>query len=178
VLLDPVLEGVIAERPADAGDVVVLADLVAGDSADIGELPSFGSLEHPVVANLTSIAESSRRVQRSGPDWIARRATSVYTVETMPRHQLRWRHVLRIRQLLQDAYELATANRMLSALSGRAQGCWHAPLMSAEDLQSALEVPAVRGESEMRRPRARAAVLPGAQERRPGSGSTDSAGRG
>ena len=42
----------IAERSADTGDVVVLADLVAGDSDGIAQLPPFDSLEHPVAVNL------------------------------------------------------------------------------------------------------------------------------
>lgn len=139
--------GAIAEV---ADDVVLLPDLVAGDSSGIAELPAFDSLEHPVAAYLSSIAESSRRVQRSALDWIARRATDVYTVETMPWHRIRRPHVLRIRQLLQDGYAPATANRMLSALRGVLKECWHAHLMPAEDFQSAVDVPAVRGESEMR----------------------------
>jgi integrase/recombinase XerD len=139
---------VIAEQlPADA---VVLPDLVPADSTGIAELPPFAALEHPVAAYLSSIAESSRRVQRSALDAIARRATSVYSVETMPWHRLRRPHVLRIRQLLEDAYEPATANRMLSALRGVLKECWHARLVSADDYQSAIDVPPVRGESEMR----------------------------
>jgi hypothetical protein len=71
---------------------------------------------------------------------IARRATSVYTVETMPWHQIRRPHVLRIRQLLEDNYQPATANRMLAALRGVLRERWHGGLISTEDYQAARSV--------------------------------------
>lgn len=49
--------------------------------------------------------------------------------------------MLRIRQLLQDAYAPATANRMLSALRGVLKNCWHARMVSAKGYQSAIDVP-------------------------------------
>jgi hypothetical protein len=91
---------------------------------------------------LASMAEGSRRVQPSTLGWIARRATAIYGVETMPWRRLRRRHVLRIRQLLQDAYAPATANRMLSALRGVLKECWHSGPIPAQDYQSAVDVPA------------------------------------
>ncbi|MDQ6899375.1 MAG: hypothetical protein M3072_07700, partial [Candidatus Dormibacteraeota bacterium] len=53
--------------------------------------------EHPVAAYLNGLASSSRRPQLSALDWIARRATRLYTAETMPWHRLRRPHMLRIR---------------------------------------------------------------------------------
>jgi integrase len=112
--------------------------------------PSLIDLGHPVIAYLNGLAPSSRRPQLSALDWIARRATQVYTAETMPWHRLRRPHVLRIRGLLEEHYQPATANRMLSALRGVLKECWHAQLMTTEEYQAALSVPAVRGESERR----------------------------
>src|SRR3989442_3226240 len=83
-------------------------------------------------------------------DWIARRATQLYTAETMPWHRLRRPHVLRIRGLLEENYQPATANRMLSALRGVLRECWQGQLMTTEQYQAAIGVPAVRGESERR----------------------------
>jgi integrase len=96
------------------------------------------------------LAPSSRRPQLSALDWIARRATQLYSAETMPWHRLRRPQVLRIRGLLEEHYHPATANRMLSALRGVLKECWQAQLISIEDYQAAISIPAVRGESEPR----------------------------
>ena len=114
------------------------------------ELPSIGDVSHPVQAYLNALAPSSRRPQLSALDWIARRSTQVFTAESMPWQHLRRLHVLKIRGLLEEHYQPATANRMLSALRGVLRECWHAQLMTTEEYQAAISVPAVRGESERR----------------------------
>src|SRR3982074_1111054 len=58
--------------------------------------------------------------------------------------------VLKVRGLLEENYQPATANRMLSALRGVLRECWQAQLMTTEEYQAAINVPAVRGESEHR----------------------------
>jgi integrase/recombinase XerD len=58
--------------------------------------------------------------------------------------------VLKIRGLLEQHYQPATANRMLSALRGVLRECWQGQLMTTEEHQAAISVPAVRGESERR----------------------------
>jgi integrase len=68
----------------------------------------------------------------------------------MPWHCLRRAHLLSIRGLLEEHYQAATANRVLSALRGVLRECWQAQLMSIEDYQAATSIPAVRGESEPR----------------------------
>jgi len=98
-----------------AAPALVLADQVL-DPADGEWLPALSDLRHPVAAYLFGLAASSRRPQLAALEAIARRATAVYTVETMPWHRLRRPHVLRIRQLLEDHYQPAAANRMLAAL--------------------------------------------------------------
>src|SRR5437879_13547976 len=65
----------------------------------------------------------------------------------MPWRRLRRPHVLKIRGLLEEHYQPATANRMLSALRGVLEECWQAQLISIEDYQAATSIPAVRGES-------------------------------
>src|SRR2546429_4007129 len=114
------------------------------------QLPSLGDVSHPVQASLNALALSSGRPQLSALDWIARRSTQVFTAESMPWQHLRRPHVLKIRGLLEEQYQPATANRMLSALRGVLRECWHAQLMTTEEYQAAISVPAVRGESERR----------------------------
>ena len=68
----------------------------------------------------------------------------------MPWQGLRRPHVLKIRGLLEEPYQPATANRMLSALRGVLRECWHGQLMTTSEYQAAISVPAIRGESERR----------------------------
>jgi integrase len=133
-----------AGRPAAAAQVLDQATLEAEQTLRLD------NFKHPVTAYLNSLAPASRRPQLSALDWIARRATQFYTAETMPWHQLRRPHVLRIRGLLEEHYQAATANRMLAALRGVLKECWQAQLISIEDFQAATSIPAVRGESEPR----------------------------
>jgi hypothetical protein len=98
-------------------------------------------LEHPVTAYLNGLAPSSRRPQLSALDWIARRATQLYTAETLPWHRLRRPHLLKIRGLLEEHYQPATANRMLAALRGVLKECWQAQLLSIEESASAPAAP-------------------------------------
>jgi integrase len=133
-----------AGRPAPAAQVLDLATLEAEQTLRLDDF------EHPVTAYLNSLAPSSRRPQLSALDWIARRVTQLYTPETMPWHRLRRPHVLKIRGLLEEHYQPATANRMLSALRGVLRECWQAQLITIEDYQAATSIPAVRGESEPR----------------------------
>ncbi|PZS00404.1 MAG: integrase, partial [Candidatus Nephthysia bennettiae] len=58
--------------------------------------------------------------------------------------------MLKIRGLLEEVYQPATANRMLSALRGVLKECWQAQLMTIEDYQAATNIPAIRGQSEAR----------------------------
>jgi integrase len=68
----------------------------------------------------------------------------------MPWHRLRRPHALKIRGLLEEHYQAATANRMLAALRGVLRECWQAQLMTIEEYQAATNIPAVRGEPEPR----------------------------
>jgi hypothetical protein len=94
---------------------------------------------------LNALAPSSRRPQLSALDWIARRSTQVFTAETMPWPRLRRPHVLKIRGLLEEHYQPATANRMLSALRGVLRECWHGQLMTTAEYQAAQRAGDTRG---------------------------------
>jgi integrase/recombinase XerD len=133
-----------AGRPAAPAQVLDLAILEAEQTLRLDDF------KHPVTAYLNSLAPSSRRPQLSALDWIARRATNVHTAETMPWHHLRRPHVLKIRGLLEEHYQPATANRMLAALRGVLRECWQGQRINIEDYQAATNIPAVRGESEPR----------------------------
>jgi len=111
---------------------------------------SLAQLGHPVTAYLNGLAPSSRRPQLAALEAIARRATQIYSAESMPWQRLRRPQVLQIRSLLEENYRPASANRMLAALRGVLRKCWHAGLISTDDYQAAASIKAVRGESEPR----------------------------
>jgi site-specific recombinase XerD len=73
--------------------------------------------------------------------------------ETLPWQDLGYQHTQALRAALADRYSPATANRHLAALRGVLREAWRLGLMSAEDLQRAIDLPTVRGE---RLPRGRA----------------------
>jgi integrase/recombinase XerD len=131
-------------EPGAGGQVLELGPFASD------QLPSLGGLSHPVQAYLNALAPSSRRPQLSALDWIARRSTQVFTAESMLRQLLRRPHVLKIRALLEEHYQSTTANRMLSALRDVLRECWQGQSMTREEYQAAINVPAVRGESERR----------------------------
>jgi hypothetical protein len=123
----------IAAMAMAAGQPAADAQVLDLAAAAVEPERRLSDLDHPVTAYLNGLAPSSQRPQLSALDWIARRATHVYTAETMPWHRLRRPHVLRIRGLLAEHYQPATANRMLSALRGVLRECWQAQLLSIED---------------------------------------------
>lgn len=66
--------------------------------------------------------------------------------ENLPWQELRYPHTNALRAALAERYSPATANRHLAALRGVLKEAWRLGQMSAEDLQRAIDLPAVRGE--------------------------------
>ena len=66
--------------------------------------------------------------------------------DELPWHHLGYQHTQALRAALAARYSPATANRHLAALRGVLREAWRLGLMSAEDLQRAIDLPAVRGE--------------------------------
>src|SRR5258706_4258576 len=57
---------------------------------------------------------------------------------TLPWGALRFQHTQAIRAVLQEKYEAATANKMLSALRQTLRAAWNLGYMSAEEYQRAI----------------------------------------
>ena len=74
-------------------------------------------------------------------------------IDELPWHRLGYQHTQALRAALAERLSPATANRHLAALRGVLREAWRLGLMSAEDLQRAIDLPVVRGE---RLPRGRA----------------------
>jgi len=109
---------------------------------------------HPVAVYLARLAPGSRRSQKAALETMARLLTSdCLGADELPWHHLGYQHTLALRAALTDRYSPATANRHLAALRGVLREAWRLGLISAEDLQRAIDLPTVRGE---RLPRGRA----------------------
>jgi len=121
---------------------------------DLLPIPVEDPARHPVAVYLARLAQGSRRSQKAALKTMARLLTSdrLGAME-LPWHRLGYQHTQALRAALADRYSPATANRHLAALRGVLREAWRLGLMSAEDLQRAIDLPAVRGE---RLPRGRA----------------------
>jgi site-specific recombinase XerD len=110
--------------------------------------------QHPVAVYLTRLAPGSRRSQKAALETMAGiLTTGRIGIDELPWHRLGYQHTQALRAALAERFSPATANRHLAALRGVLREAWRLGLMSAEDLQRAIDLPAVRGE---RLPRGRA----------------------
>ena len=121
---------------------------------DLLPVPVVDPSRHPVAVYLARLAPGSRRSQRAALVTIAEILTEDRVgIDELPWHCLGYQHTGALRAALAERYSPATANRHLAALRGVLKEAWRLGLMSAEDLQRAIDLPAVRGE---RLPRGRA----------------------
>ena len=117
-------------------------------------IPVGDPAQNPVAVYLGRLSPGSRRSQRGALETMAEILTSGRIgIEELPWHFLGYQHTQALRAVLAERFSPATANRHLAALRGVLKEAWRLGFMSAEDLQRAIDLPAVRGE---RLPRGRA----------------------
>ena len=95
----------------------------------------------PVTTYLIGLySEGSRRVMLSALNQMAQmlNPNEEDAYET-PWWLLRYKHTKPLRALLEDRYEVATANRYLSALRGILQECWRLEMMTYDDYIHAID---------------------------------------
>jgi len=127
---------------------------VNSSASELVACPISDRSRHPVAVYLARLSQGSRRSQMAALNTMASLLTSDrLDAEALPWHQLQYPHTQALRAALAERYSPATANRHLAALRGVLREVWRLGLMSAEDLQRAIDLPAVRGE---RIPRGRA----------------------
>ncbi len=118
-----------------------------GDPDDFLPIPVDDPDRHPVKVYLARLAPGSRRSQKAALEAMATLLTSGrLKADHLPWYHLGYQHTQALRTALADRYSPATANRHLAALRGVLREAWRLGLMSAEDLQRAIDLPAVRGE--------------------------------
>src|SRR5579864_4415563 len=124
-----------------------MADLLPTVPDDLLPAPIADAARNPVAVYLARLAPGSRRAQKSALETMARLlTTNRLGAEELPWHLLGYQHTQALRAALADRYSPATANRHLAALRGVLKEAWRLGQMNAEDLQRAIDLPAVRGE--------------------------------
>jgi site-specific recombinase XerD len=114
---------------------------------DLLSAPMGNQDQHPVAVYLARLAPGSRRSQKAALEGMASILTGGRLgVEELPWNHLRYQHTQALRTVLAERFSPATANRHLAALRGVLREAWRLGLMSAEELQRAIDLPAVRGE--------------------------------
>ncbi len=102
---------------------------------------------NPALVYLASLALGSRRTMRQALDTIADTLTAGRCDHvTMPWGALRFQHTQAVRSALQEKYNAATANKMLSALRQTLHNAWNLGYLSAEEYQRAVDLKPVTGE--------------------------------
>jgi len=122
-------------------------DLLSTIPDDLQPVVISDPARHPVAVYLARLALGSRRSQKAALEAMAGLLTTEHLgAQEFPWHRLRYQHTQALRAALADRYSPATANRHLAALRGVLREAWRLGLMSAEDLQRSIDLPAVRGE--------------------------------
>lgn len=102
---------------------------------------------NPALVYLASLAAGSRRTMRQALDTIAELLSlGGCDHATLPWGALRFQHTQAVRSVLQEKYEAATANKMLSALRQTLRAAWNLGYLTAEEYQRAINFKAVTGE--------------------------------
>lgn len=103
--------------------------------------------ENPAAVYLAGLAPTGRRTMRQALDAVAALLTHGRAdAFTMPWHELRYQHLVAIREyLVEQGYKPATVNKYLAALRGVLRAAWLMGQMDANDYQRAAAVEGVRG---------------------------------
>src|SRR3954469_4902060 len=116
-------------------------------STDLAPATHIPADRNPALVYLASLAAGSRRTMRQALDTIAEILTRGGCDHvTLPWGALRFQHTQAARAVLQEKYEAATANKMLSALRQTLRAAWNLGYMSAEEYQRAINFKAITGE--------------------------------
>jgi site-specific recombinase XerD len=123
------------------------AIVVINPSTALAPTSNIPADRNPALVYLASLAAGSRRTMRQALDTIAHLLTAGGCDHvTLPWGALRFQHTQAARAVLQEKYEAATANKMLSALRQTLRAAWNLGYMSAEEYQRAINFKAITGE--------------------------------
>lgn len=104
--------------------------------------------KHPALLYLAQLGPGSRRTMTEALEKIARYASEGRcNMRSLPWSALRIEHTSALRTRLASELAPATSNKHLAALRGVLKQVWRLGLISAEDHQRAIDLPAVHGPS-------------------------------
>lgn len=116
-------------------------------STDLAPQSTIPADRNPALVYLASLATGSRRTMRQALDTIADTLTAGRCDHvTLPWGALRFQHTQAVRSALQEKYNAATVNKMLSALRQTLHNAWNLGYLSAEEYQRAVDLKPVTGE--------------------------------
>ena len=138
-------------------DGLATLETIPGDSLLVLAQPALFTFEsapvtpadqHPAAVYLASLAQGSRRSQRTALEIIAVLLTGgALDAWHLPWAQLRHQHTAAVRAQLASRYALATARRMLAALKGCLKAAWRLGQIPTREWMRAVDLPPIRGQS-------------------------------
>ena len=146
-----------ASAPPAEADLVSLALAIPGDSFlespaqpvlfEFAPAPVLAGDQHPAAVYLASLAQGSRRAQRTALEIIAQVLSGgALTAWHLPWAQLRHQHTAAVRASLASRYAVTTARRMLAALKGTLRAAWRLGQIPTREYMRAIDLPAIRGQ--------------------------------
>ena len=141
--------------PLDALDALATVEVVPGDSFLVAAQPTLFVFEsapvvpadqHPAAVYLASLAQGSRRSQRTALEIIAGLLTGgALNAWLLPWAQLRHQHTAAVRAQLASRYAVSTARRMIAALKGVLRAAWRLGQMPTREWMKAVDLAPIRG---------------------------------
>ena len=119
----------------------------ATTSAELTPWPGIPADRNPALVYLANLAAGSRRPMRQALNIVAEILTAGRCdLTTLPWGALRFQHTQAVRSALQERYQTATANKMLSALRQTLRTAWNLGYLTAEEYQRAVDLKPITGE--------------------------------
>lgn len=114
---------------------------------DFDPAPVVRAEEHPAAVYLASLAQGSRRAQRTALETIASILSGgALDAWHLPWAQLRFQHTSAVRASLASRYAVTTARRMLAALKGTLRAAWRLGQIPTREWMRAVDLPPIRGQ--------------------------------
>ena len=104
--------------------------------------------QHLGYVYLSRLAYGSRRTMREALNTIAGIVSNgTADLALMPWSALRYQHTAAVRAVLMERYKPSTANKMIAAMRGVLREAWRLGQMTAQDLQRAADIPAIKAQT-------------------------------
>ena len=105
--------------------------------------------QNPAAVYLSGLTKEGRRVQKDALDNIAAILTNgaINDCFAIPWDKVKYQHAEAVKAIIQERFNLASANRMLSALRGVIKKAWRLEQITAEQYYRVVSVENIKGET-------------------------------